>query len=252
MKNKQKRWTVIFLGDNKQLGTFDITEAILLISLIVIFTLTSVAFAAYLLNNQKHNLAREALSQELELTQDLLSSMNQNNLELAANIKTLEDKLNTTVKKASRVVKEAPLPPPPPPKKEEPVINIVEDEEPPLPRVVTVDVSNFNIRRRDKNSISYSFRIKNADTTNAPVSGYTFAILKPDPDEPSSWVSNPKTTFINGMPQYFKTGEYFAINRYKTTRGRFEKLEELNSVNIVTILVFSNIGKLILKKDYKI
>jgi len=85
-KKKQKRWTIIFIGDNRQLGTFDITETIVIIFLLVIFSLASVAFAAYLLDNQKHNLAREALSGELELTQDLLSSMYKKNLELAANI----------------------------------------------------------------------------------------------------------------------------------------------------------------------
>lgn len=248
-KKKQKRWTVIFIGDNRQLGTFDITETIVIIFLLVIFSLASVAFAAYLLDNQKHNLAREALSQDLELTQDLLSSMNKKNLELVTNIKTLEDKLTATARKDIEVVKKTP-PPPPPPKKEELVVDTV--EEPPPPEVTTADISDFQARRRGNNVLSYSFKVTNAGPDNAPVSGYTFAILKPDPGEPSSWISNPKTTLVNGMPKYFKKGEYFSINRYKTTRGRFEKLPELNSLTIITILVFSNDGKLILKRDYKI
>lgn len=247
-KKKRKRWTVIFIGDNRQLGTFNITGAIVVIFLLFILSLATVAFAAYLLNNQKHNLAREVLSRELEFTQNLLSSMNQKNLELAANIKTLEDKLTATAKKDMAVVKKSPAPPLP--RKEEIVVDTV--KEPPPPEVTTADITNFKIRHKDRNSISYSFRIRNADTENAPVSGYIFAILKPDPGEPSSWVSNPKTTFINGMPQHFKSGEYFSINRYKTTRGRFEKLSKLNTLDIMTILVFSNNGKLILERDYKI
>ncbi len=264
MKNKRlKRWTVIVIGDNRQLGSFDITESIIIIFLLAVFSLASVTFAAYLLHDKKQALVREEISRELENTQDLLTAANQNNSELAATITAFEERMTTTVKPAIKVVKKTP-PPPPLPKKEEPIITVVEGVEeagvveaevvakPPPPEVSTVDISNFNIRRRSSDSISYSFRIKNADTDNAPVSGYTFAILRSDSTEQSSWISNPKTTLVNGMPQYFKTGEYFSINRYKTTRGRFEHISGKKGFNIITILVFSNSGKLILKRDHKI
>lgn len=250
-KDKPKRWTFVVIGNNRQLRSFDITEAFVIIFLLAVLSLASVAIATYLLHDKKQDLALEDISNKLENTQFLLSAANQENSELAANIKTLEDRLTTAVKQTSNTIKKTPSSPPPS-KKEESIINIVEEEVPPLPEAANVDVSDFTIRHRDKNFISYSFIIKNAATDNAPVSGYTFAILRSDSAEQSLWISNPKTTLVNGIPQYFKKGEYFSINRYKTTRGRFENLSEPNSLDTISILVFSNNGKLILKRDYKI
>lgn len=254
MKNKSKRWTFIVIGNNRQLGSFDITETLITTLLVIVLLLASATFAAYLLHDKGQTLAIEEIAQQLVETEAMLSDANERNAHFAALVKTFEDRLalvssEKAKPEANKVA--SPPSPPPPPEIEKPSVNTVL-EELPVPEASIVDISHFTIRRRDNDSISYSFRVNNIDSGNAPVSGYTFAILRSRMKDPSSWIINPKTNLVNGLPQYFKTGEYFSIQRYKTTRGRFERIPGQMKPDIITILVFSNDGKLILKKDHNI
>ena len=254
MKKKSKRWTFIVIGNNRQLGTFDITETSVVTLLVVVLLLASAAFAAFLIHDRRQADATAEISRQLAEAQTALSATENINARFAAHIKNLEARLTTTSSEKTRPEAESvPSPPAPAPTPaiEEPAVETVTEEQP-APEITTVDISHFTIRRRNKDSISYSFRVNNVDTGNDPVSGYTFAILKSNPLDIASWIINPRTPLVKGLPQHFKTGEYFLIHRYKTTRGRFEDIPADMEPSIITILVFSSDGKLILKKDHNI
>jgi len=254
MKKKSERWTFIVIGNNRQLGSFDITETLVVTLLVVVLLLASATFTAYLIHDRRMAGATVEISRQLAETQTALSAAEDTNARFAARITTLEARLTTTASKKTQPEAEivsSPPSPPPSPAIEKPVVDTVIEEQP-APEITTVDISHFTIRRRNSDSISYSFRVNNTDTGDDPVSGYTFAILKSNPIDKSSWIINPRSPLIKGLPQYFKTGEYFLIHRYKTTRGRFENIPGDMNPAIITILVFSSEGKLILKRDHNI
>jgi hypothetical protein len=248
MKNKSKRWTFIVIENNRQLGSFDITETFIIITLIVLLSFASIVVTAFLLHDIKQDLAREDLSQRLKDSQILLAAAHQKKSQLATNIQIIENRLADTTGETGNTVEEAP-----PAMPKEPVIDDAEGKNEPLPiEAESVDLSRFTVNRGDDHSLSYSFRVNNIIKGNNPVSGYVFAILKSDSPEESLWISDPKATLVEGIPRNFKEGEHFSIYRYKTTKGSFKNISNMKCFTMITVFVFSDTGELILKRDYKI
>ena len=232
-ENKQKCWTIIAIGDKRQIGSFEITSTFIITLLVVLLGLAVITPTAYWLHNKSQISIQKELAGKLTETENSLNIANQKNEELTKNNADLEDALASTLQKT------------PSPKDDFPIITTDEFNK--------MTVENFQTHIDDKkNTLHFKFLLRNNKIDDVPISGYVFVILKPDYLDSSSWYSYPKAILNGETPQNFKKGESFSVARFKTIRGTFKDILGHNGSNFVSIWIFSNNGKLMLVKDFYI
>ena len=76
------------------------------------------------------------------------------------------------------------------------------------PTTINMLVENFTLRKNPKTDrVRYEFFLKNKQPQQKAVSGYTFVLIKPDKEDPTSWRVSPKGVLYEGRPKNFERGQ---------------------------------------------
>ena len=112
----------------------------------------------------------------------------------------------------------------------------------------TLAIENFQAGfNAQKKRFNYSFLLKNKKPESTMTSGYTFVILKSAGLSPEQWLTHPKTTLLEGIPQYHKEGDPFSISKYKIIS---KNIPIQHTYESATVFVFSSNGDLLLTENF--
>lgn len=109
-------------------------------------------------------------------------------------------------------------------------------------------IEGFEFKTYKNNSrANFKFLLKNK-STNVAASGFLYVVLKEESGNVEKYLVFPKDNLNKaGIPQNFKGGEYFFIKRQKTVT----KDVPVNiDYDLAEILVFSDVGKLVLRQKF--
>jgi hypothetical protein len=227
----QKSWTVIILGNNRQVGSFEITKILLTRTILFLAGCVLLISVSSVLYVHSQSRVRQELQNKLaamEIAQDRTAKKSS---QVSQQMKDLEEALAAFTKESPFVDGDS-------------LINTSD-------QFNKMSVENFDIiLDKENDTVQFKFLLKNSTSYNVPVSGHVFVILRPDYLDSSSWQCYPKTLILNGMPPDFTKGESFTISRFKTIRGTFTNMTPYGSPYFVSIWVFSGEGKLLMLKDF--
>ncbi len=101
---------------------------------------------------------------------------------------------------------------------------------------------------RDRSTIDVTFRIKNRQLNEEPISGYIFLLTSiKDSDQSEVWVY-PSSPLKDGLPTNYRRGQRFLIQRFKTISSKYKLSRSIDKALILEIVVYDRNGELILKK----
>ena len=98
----------------------------------------------------------------------------------------------------------------------------------------------------DRRGNALDIRFKLVNTGKDRVSGYVFAVLKPDAAHSATWRVVPQVALNAGQPASYEKGHEFSISRYNTMHLR---AKHVASCALATLWVYSEDGALLLQHD---
>lgn len=127
-------------------------------------------------------------------------------------------------------------------------IPVVEPDEPVVDVPMLVEAKGLKIKR-DKSTISVSFKLVNTQTNKQPIGGYVFVIVSlVDSDKTERWVY-PSSQLKNGVPANYRKGRRFFIHRFTVIDGKYKIGKKTDKPLTLKILVYSKDGDVILTKN---
>jgi len=108
----------------------------------------------------------------------------------------------------------------------------------------------FSIKSGER-IIAMSFVLINKKNAKKAIKGKTFTIFKNNIHY-DTWFSHPRVELRRGRPVAYRKGKAFYVGHYKTINHHFIPIDEPNLYNKVTILVYSNIGRLLVDETVPI
>ena len=252
-KSEGKSWTVLVIGDKERIRSFEITKAFIVISLVIALGFLTGIPAVWWFQDRAQIPTQTELVEKFKNSQNTLKIIKEENRGLKVRVKILEDELILAKQKLEKplIAKKSPKFTPSTDTK----THILQAEkELPAPETVdkphTVAIENFKTTiDRINNTCTFNFTLRNKSEGKIKISGHIFVIFKPDSSDIKSWLVYPKTTFENARPHNFKRGERFSITRFRTIKRKIRKIPAQENYDLVSILVFSDDGDLILEKD---
>jgi len=230
---KSKSWTILVIGDQQQLGSYEVKKSALRVAVISIIGVILIIAGYLWFQNSAHLRLQDDLRKKLEAGKQSIETVKLENDAMAEKLKELENALATAFKEATVEKGEAP-------------VTSTDDFN-------RMSVENFEINRdKSSNSLRFKFLLRNTISYNNPISGYVFIVLKPQYLDVSTWHCYPNTVLADGKPQNINSGESFTVARFKTIRGMFTTPPKPEEQYFISIWVFSNSGELMMIKDFYI
>jgi cell division protein FtsL len=228
---KSKRWTILVIGDHKQLGTYEIRKSTFTAAVTAVIGIILVAAGFIWFLSTSDLRLQNDLQERLAASVESVDAVKQENADLSKRIKEMEEALAATFKEATGDKGESPVTSP--------------------DHFNKMAVENFEINLdKPSNSLHFKFLLRNTASYNNPISGHIFVILKPEYLDVSTWSCYPKTDLAEGKPHNSASGESFTIARFKTIRGSFTTVPQRMQQFFISVWVFSDDGKLIMTKDF--
>ena len=229
-KNK-KSWTIIIIGDKRQIGSFEITKKLLISIVATVAALAVLTPTFFWFHNRSHITVQKELSDKITETQKLLTQALNTNAELSKKNKEIEEALSSAFQHTTITKSPSPIGP--------------------LDNFNHMTIENLRVDvDSTTDMMHFTFLLRNKKTDNISISGYVFVILKPDYLDSKTWKGHPQRILEEGLLQDFTKGERFSIARFKTIQGKFRNISEQSGPAFVSIWVFSSEGNLILIKDF--
>ncbi len=119
------------------------------------------------------------------------------------------------------------------------------------PAESVVDIKNLTTKRRGER-LSVKFRLIKITPDRDQIKGYLFMIAANSESDPPQLWTHPKAALKNGEPVNYKHGEFFKVRNYRIIRGKYFFDSKTETLSLLTILVYDESGKLILKKEFPI
>lgn len=230
---KHQSWTIMVIGDQKQLGSYEVKRKTVTIAVIGIIGMILIIAGYIWFQNSSHLRLQKNLQEKLTASEQSIETVKQENEVMSQKLKEFEDALASASKKPA-----------------------VEESEAPITSTDhfnKMSVENFEINLdKPSNSLRFKFLLRNLISYNNPVSGHVFVILKPQYLDASTWHCYPNTMLTNGKPQNVNSGESFTVARFKTIRGVFTAPPQQTGQYFVSIWVFSDNDELMMIKDFYI
>ena len=119
------------------------------------------------------------------------------------------------------------------------------------PAESVVDIKNLTTKRRG-GRLSVKFRLIKITPDRDQIKGYLFMIAANSESAPQQLWTYPKAALKNGEPVNYKHGEFFKVRNYRIIRGKYFLDSKTETLSLLTILVYDESGKLMLKKEFAI
>ena len=116
-----------------------------------------------------------------------------------------------------------------------------------------VSIGEFNVFHEEASStFRAQFILRNTDPDSKLISGYTAVILKKLNTPPDNWISLPTLKLAAGVPTGNRKGQYFSIARFKTVRFMVKSKLDSRQFNTATVYVFDADKDLLLEKNFSL
>ena len=261
---RDRRWTLLFIGDHGKTITLKRFKGIVFFAGLV-FALAIAAIVLLYGYNLNINSKNEKLESSLEIYQKRIQTLRHEKEILMARLVLAESRvkesIDTTpdsetpkpwlankqnepaqkesVEVAVKKDKKPAANPPPKPKPEPPAINL------------SVNVEDFNILKlSDPNKIKIQFKIKNTSPNSQRVSGHAIVVLKGDDLKPKMWLAVPPIGLVGGKPTGQQRGGSFSINYFRTMRFTTNTPQSPLDYNKAAVYVYTGKGQLLLEQEF--
>lgn len=114
-------------------------------------------------------------------------------------------------------------------------------------KAAAIDIEDFTIDGGNSAN-KVKFKLVNKIGERYKISGRLAIIAENKGDNEVRYSTYPPMTIKQGVPKDFRKGEWFSIRRFKIVKGGFEE----KGADIVTVLVYSKEGDLLLNKKFPI
>lgn len=141
------------------------------------------------------------------------------------------------------------------PRNEEPPEKQAEEATPQPPEPVVlglVDVERMAIER-DDGAVRVSFNLMNITEGEGPVSGYVHILATGEKNGSPWWEAYPRGEVEDdGIPESYRLGQPFIIQRFKPIQGRFAAGAGRGLPESIRVVVYDDTGRLIYKKAFEV
>lgn len=271
---KNKRWTLLFVGDHGKVVTIRWFRWIALIWASLLVLAAIVSGTLYYLYRQTRN-ENVSLERSLDTIQQQIVGLRGDKEDLMAQLVVAEtDMESLQARLGPNEGEKAPGQRPEDRTKKEPRSSsqgtqkrkaaVSEPAVKLLPGVTPTDsalqekdlkvsIEEFNVSH-DASSDTFrsQFILRNNDPDSKLVSGYTAVVLKKLDSQPDKWLTLPTLKLSSGVPAGNKKGQYFSIARFKTVRFMVKSKIDPRQFNTAAVYVFDANKNLLLEKNFSL
>jgi hypothetical protein len=115
----------------------------------------------------------------------------------------------------------------------------------------TVSVEDLVIEKQG-GKLVVNFKLVNLLPGDATVGGYVYIMAKNQESPPRQEWTYPQVKLVNGIPENFKRGQVFLIQRFKPIQGKLTIGSGQDTPTVLEILVYDQSGNIMLHKDFEI
>ncbi|MGD8887142.1 MAG: hypothetical protein PVF53_01925 [Desulfobacterales bacterium] len=263
---RDRRWTLLFIGDHGKVLTLKRFKGIVVLATLVLCVSVAITVCLYLIN-QNIIVEKKQLETELEGLKKQSQNLQHEKDILLARLVIAESRMQKSVGGRSENAREANTEKPtvetpttedssviaavkkvgvPAHKQSKPVIDQPQPE-------LSVAVENLQISRlKQGNRMSLQFKIKNTTPNSQHVSGRAIVVLKGSQLPKNRWVSIPQVPLTGGKPTGTRRGHAFGINYFKMMRFTSAIPTSPKKFETASVYVFTRDGKLLLERDFPI
>jgi len=213
-----------------------------------LFFAAYVPFSVYLVNRY-FELRNESVVQRESierLERDLLRSTNTLSRS-KEHIMFLEDYILQMEKPAEQAAEPAKSPE----KRAEVVSRKPSEEKGPEQNQATISVEELVVEKQG-GKLVVNFKLVNLLPGDAGIGGYVYIMAKNQGSPPRQEWMYPQVKLVNGLPENFKRGQLFLIQRFKPIQGKLTVGSGQDAPTILDILVYDQTGNIMLRKDFEI
>ena len=115
----------------------------------------------------------------------------------------------------------------------------------------TVSIEDLVVEKQG-GKLVVNFKLVNLLPGDASVGGYVYILAKTQGSPPRPEWTYPQAKLVNGIPENFKRGQLFLIQRFKPIQGKITVGSGQDAPTILEILVYDQTGNIMLHKDFEI
>ena len=249
---RDRRWTLLFIGDRGKTITFSSFKAVVLTMICVLLISAAVAGGFYYLYQvEKKNNA--SLQNDMDNLRQVVTSLRNEKDILMARLVVAESRVEETLAKKDKPQKDKSQP-------EQKAVKYASVDRQATKRStdsqtdnqVTVAVEDFIVfHEPDINTLRVQYKVINTGSKEQPVSGKTIVVLKNTDAEQNKWLPLPSVPLVAGKPSG-QWGRSFSIFNFRTMRFKVNDQPGPDQFNTATVFVFSLTGDLLLEKDFAV
>lgn len=234
----ERSFTVMVMGRAGKVRSFRISRRLVLWA--VLFFAAYVPFSVYLVNRyfELRNVNASQRVQLERLERDLLrgsSALSRSKEHIAL----LENHILQMEKPAEQAIEPSRTP-----EKQADAVARKPDE-----NVISVqDV----VAENQGGKLTVRFKLVNLLPDGSSVSGYVFILARNDKSPPVPEWTYPQANLVNGLPENYKRGKLFIIQKFKPIQGTLAPSAGQDSPKTIQILVYDQAGELLLNQDFEI
>jgi hypothetical protein len=267
---RDRRWTLLFIGDHGNVITLKWFKSIILATGILFFVAIGAVVVLFFMN--KEMLAeKQGFRKRIENFQNKIQTLRHEKEILMARLVLAESKVKENAPKSQQpqaelntddqiapqsqtdskietmaVSKKMPSVPETTPPQSAPLEPL--DSEP----VFSVAVENFKVSRVwGSTNVNAEFKIKNTSPESQKVSGHAVVILKGDDLPKHKWLVIPAVDLVGDRPSG-KRGKRFSIQRFRTMRFTARTPDDSGEFQTAAVYVFLTTGELVLQQEFPV
>lgn len=249
VKKKQARersFTIMVMGRVGKVRSFKLSRRLFFWA--ALFFAAYVPFSIYLVNRyfelRKTNAAQRESVERLE--RDLLRSTNALS-RCKEHIAFLEEYILQIENPAEPAAEPAKSPE----KRAETPARKAPEEKAPEQTQETVSVEDLVVEKQG-GKLVVGFKLVNLLPGDAGIGGYLYIMAKTKGSPPRQEWTYPQAKLVNGIPENFKRGQVFLIQRFNPIQGKLTIGSGQDAPAMLEILVYDQTGNIMLHKDFEI
>jgi hypothetical protein len=123
---------------------------------------------------------------------------------------------------------------------------------PPAPKKESIDVQDLSVKREDS-LLNITLKLVNLNAQdNATMDGYLHLIGLNRQSDPSRTWTYPYVKVVNELPENFRRGQRFGIQRFREMQGSLSIPADSDFPTTIKVLIYNTQGVLLVNKEYEI
>jgi hypothetical protein len=106
--------------------------------------------------------------------------------------------------------------------------------------------------QNDGQRISVNFKLVNLQSQEKAVGGYVHMIARKGTSDPPQEWTYPRERIRNGIPENYRRGQLFLIQRFKPIYGKFNLKPGSERPSAIKIMIFDKLGAVILDREFEV